>query len=323
MFNKLIIDLKRGDDYYNICSDNISPTLSEYYFIFEEQRVEKGKDQALIKELDGNGIPLNQTYIDVSEKKLYYSPISIGQMGLAVYHTYLKTRNEEDFDRFLKFADWFMSHKDDHSHLGTRWLTDIELPAYRNPGPWQSAFAQSRGISILLRAFQATGKKEYATVAGKALISFKFPVKDGGVTSFTKWGPFYEEYTADMPVLVLNGHIFSLFGLYDFCRIFPEHKMAKKLFDAGYQTVSSAIQDFDLGYWTRYNYCQADFYPAVDPATLTYQRLHIMQLNVLNKIHPNGHFRDTINKWSEQISFINYLRSQMLKYRALQKLGRV
>ncbi len=46
-------------------------------------------------------------------------------------------------------------------------------------------------------------------MAEKALISFTKSVEDGGVTSFTKWGPFYEEYTAEVPTLVLNGMIFS------------------------------------------------------------------------------------------------------------------
>ena len=223
MFNKLIIDLKRGDDYYNICSDNISPTLSEYYFIFEEQRVEKGKDQALIKERDGNGIPLNQTYIDVSEKKLYYSPISIGQMGLAVFHTFLDTENQKDLERFLKFPDWFVENADVDTKLGARWLTSVSLPAYKNPGPWQLTFSQSRALSILLCAHQHMEQEKYKLLAEQALASFQIPVQKGGVCSPMGWGPFYEEYTAAQPVLVLNGHIFVLFGLYDYVRVFPDN----------------------------------------------------------------------------------------------------
>ena len=323
MFKKLIIDLKRGDDYYNICSDNNFTTLGEYYFIFEEQRVEKGKDQALIRERDDNGIPLNQTYIDVSEKKLYYSPISIGQMGLAVFHTFLDTENQKDLERFLKFADWFVENADVDTKLGARWLTDVTLPAYHRTDKWQSAFSQSRAISILLRAYQRTGKDDYKNLAEKALNSFKYPVADGGVYSETKWGPFYEEYTADIPILVLNGHIFALFGLYDFCRVFPENNISKNLFNSGVQTVLNAIPDFDLGFWTRYNYCVADFYPSIDPATLTYQRLHIMQLRVMYSIFQDNYFDEVLQMWTKQINAFNYLRSGYIKYRALKKLNRL
>ena len=55
--------------------------LDYYYFVFNEDRVSKGKDQALIKKFDENGIPINKTYIDVTDKEYVYFPISIGQMG--------------------------------------------------------------------------------------------------------------------------------------------------------------------------------------------------------------------------------------------------
>lgn len=55
--------------------------------MFLEERIAAGKDQKLIKHFDKKGIPLNKTYIDVSDKEYVYFPIFCGQMGLAVYHT--------------------------------------------------------------------------------------------------------------------------------------------------------------------------------------------------------------------------------------------
>ena len=52
--------------------------------------------------------------------------------------------------------DWFYQNAEISDDLGVRWLTDVPLPQYKNPGPWQSAFAQGRGISIVLRGFQLT-----------------------------------------------------------------------------------------------------------------------------------------------------------------------
>jgi len=323
MLKKALRDLRRKDNYYTIADDLTSQTLGEYYFVFDELRIRDGKDQALITTTDENGIPLNKTYVDVEGKELVYFPISIGQMGLSVFHTYLNTGTDKDLDRYLKFAQWFMENCEHHPLVGVRWLTDVSLPAYRNPGPWQSAFAQSRGISILLRAFQITGEKKYADIAERALTSFQYPVSDGGVTSYTQWGPFYEEYTSEVPVLVLNGHIFALFGLYDFCRVFPENQLSRELFNSGVQTLLNALPDFDLGFWTRYNYCIADFYPDIDPATLTYQRLHIMQLKVINRIMQFDALETVILKWSNQINPFNYVKCQYLKYRALKQLGRL
>lgn len=323
MFNKVLWDIRRGKNFYPIAEDISSKKLCEYYFIFDEGRVKRGKDQALISDFDQNGIPLNKTYIDVEGKELVYFPITIGQMGLAVYHTYLRTQNEQDLKRFLKFAEWYKINAEHEGTLGARWLTDIPLPAYKNPGPWQSAFAQSRGISILLRAYQVTKKQEYAELAERALISFKYSTSEGGVVSFTKWGPFFEECSALVPTLVFNGHIFSLFGVLDFHRAFPENELSKNLFESGFKTILNCLPDFDLGFWSRYNYCTAEFYPPIDPATLGYQRLHVLLLKVLNKIRTSEILVKYINRWENQIGFFNYLRSSRLKYSSLKWLNRI
>jgi len=159
MFNKFINDLQSPKNRYPIAKDLHNSQLGHYYFIFDEERIATGKDQKLISQFDEDGIPINKTYIDVSEKEFVYFPISIGQMGIAVYHSYLKSKSLEDRKRFLNFAEWFFYHAMIDVDLGARWLTDVPLPQYNNPGPWQSAFSQSRAISILLRGYQLT--KEY------------------------------------------------------------------------------------------------------------------------------------------------------------------
>lgn len=318
MLNKLYRDLTRGKNFYTIAQEVHSQELGEYYFVFDEARVRSGKDQALITDFDENGIPLNKTYVDVESDKLIYFPISIGQMGLSVFHTYWKTKSDEDADRFLKFADWYIENEESSDDLGSRWMTNIPLPQYRNPGPWQSAFAQSRAISILLRAFQLTGKHRYREIAEKALIPFTFPVSEGGVMSRTDWGPFYEEYTSEIPVLVFNGHIFSMFGINDFIRVFPDNEKAESIFHSGYKSLIKSLPTFDLGNWTRYNYCQADFYPKVDTATLSYQRLHILLLKVINKIRYSLEIERCITKWENQISIKNILNAYISKYSQLK-----
>ena len=103
----------------------------------------------------------------------------------------------------------------------------------------------------------------------------------GGVTSYTDWGPYYEEYTSSIPTLVLNGFIFSLCGVYDFIRVYPDNDLAKQIFKDGIQTLKTILPEYNLGFWSRYNLCQADWYPAIDPATIGYQRLHATQLTML------------------------------------------
>jgi hypothetical protein len=285
--------------------------------------VKAGKDQKLISKFDSDGIPLNKTYIDVTEKEYVYFPISIGQVGLSVYHTYLRSKSELDKQRFLKFAEWFRAQAVVEKELGARWLTDVPLPQYRNPGPWPSAFSQSRAISILLRGYQLTENEKYLQLAEEALLSYTKPVSEGGVTSFTTHGPFYEEYTADQPTLVLNGMIFALFGIMDFIRVYPENTIAIKIYDNGIETLKKILPEFDMGYWTRYNLCQAKWYPEIDPATVGYQRLHISQLEVLFRFTGDDIFNEYANKFREQDNIKNALKMYFIKYRTLKELNRI
>ena len=72
MIIKLIKDATRTYN-YPIAEDVHSNYLGEYYFVFDEERVRKGKDQANIRHFDENGIPYyNRTF--------EYYPISVGQM---------------------------------------------------------------------------------------------------------------------------------------------------------------------------------------------------------------------------------------------------
>jgi len=197
------------------------------------------------------------------------------------------------------------------------------LPQYNNPGPWQSAFSQSRAISILLRGYQISNEAKYADMAEKALISFTKPVSEGGVTSFTEKGPFYEEYTAGTPTLVLNGLIFSFFGIMDFTRVFPENKLAKMLYEDGISTLVNILPDYDLGFWSRYNHCRAEWYPKIDPATVGYQRLHISQLEVMYKFSGNKTFKYYMERFKEQDNILNIIKMYKLKYKTLKQLNRL
>ncbi len=323
MLNKFRTDLKRRNWSYTITDDLHSQILGEYYFLFEEQRIASGKDQNLIKKFDENGIPLNRTYIDVSENRYIYFPISIGQMGLAIYHTYLKSNMKKDRERFINFVRWFYNNADINDKLGARWLTNVQLPQYQNPGPWQSAFSQSRGISILLRGYQLSEEKSYAKMAEQALKSFQYSSSEGGVTSFTKWGPFYEEYISSVPTMVLNGKIFALFGIYDFVRVFPENKTAKKLFNDGIHTLEKILSEYNLGFWSRYNLCKAPWHPEVDPATIGYQRLHITQLKILYQLTQKEIFNEYAKLFRQQETYLNMVRMYIQKYKSLKKIGRL
>lgn len=306
-----------------ISQDKHSSNLGEYYFVFSEEAIvnQKGGQKSII--YDDEGIPMNPTYIDVKDKDAVYFPITIGQTGLAVFNTWLKSGTDKDKERFLKFPRWFEEHGEDRGEKGIIWMTDVSLPQYKNPGPWQSAFVQSRGISNLLRGWQITGNKKWLEMAERALIPYTISVDDGGVTSFSDWGPFYEEYTAEVPTLVLNGMIFALCGIMDFVRVFPENTLAKGLLEDGLETLRNVLPEFDAGFWSKYNLCKAPWYAKVDLATITYQHLHITQLTMLYEFSGDDIFHTYAEKFKKQLTPANALRMYFSKYRSLKSIGRI
>ena len=326
MLRKLKTDIFNLTEPWIIPIDLSSNELREYYFVFSEN---PDKLNQLIQNFDSKGVPINNAYIDVENGKPHYYPISIGQFGLAVFHTYLDTKSEEKKQLFLNIANWFYDNKIEEDVLGAYWLTETPKPEYKVVEPWKSAFTQSRAISILLRAWQLTGEDKYLEVTKKALITFTIPIENKGVTALTKYGNFYEEYPASEPTMVLDGHIFALWGLYDFIRAVPSeldssnNKLAKNLFDEGIESLIKWLPEYDMGYWLEFNKCKMPHYPKIDPCTIGYLRLVTNQLLVLYKLTNRKELIDFRTKIMKYDRLSNIIRMYFVKYKALKKLNRV
>lgn len=319
MSRKFYKDIKRDRDIYQLSEEMHSKQLGEYYFLIDEQELLAGHSQNY--SFDAEGIPVIPSYIDVEDDRLIYYPISIGQYGLAIFHTWLKTNAESDKRRFFKIVDWFYDNRQ-VDEKGVYWLSDVPKPEYRMIEPWPSAFAQSRGLSILLRGWQMTGEEKYRQAAERALTIFDVASEDGGVTTFTEDGPFYEEYPTHFPTMVLDGFFFTLCGLYDAVRAL-ESKKARHLFDTGIQTIKTWLPRYDLGYWMRYNYCREDFYPDPDPATIGYLRLVITQLKMTARLTGDSEFLQWAEHFSKYDRLPNILKMYSVKYKALKTLNRL
>ena len=326
MLKKFRNDLNANKN-IEISNDLTSANLGYYYIHFDENISKLNK---LLHSFDTDGIPLNTTYIDVKEQKLHYYPISIGQYGLSVFHSYLKTNSEEKKEHFLRIAEWFYNNKTEDDELGVYWLTDVEKPEYKVTKPWKSAFTQSRGLSIMMRAWQLTGDNKYLEACKKALIPFTKDISHGGVTvDLNSKNAFYEEYVAEKPTRVLDGHIFSLWGLYDFIRAIDKEKeqeaflLAKELFDKGIEGLISSLPKYDMGFWVLFNRCELDHYPKKDPCTIGYIRLVTKQLEVLYNITKRKELKQFSTKFSKYDRLTNIIRMYFIKFRALKQLQRL
>lgn len=282
--------------------------------------------------IDCNPVELGKYYLDFRTKINYPGPFTdsgipifsymgrdfiehptvISQYAFAIYEE-LRDRDFADdklYKQFLKLADWFV----DNAAIvkgGKGWFINIEYYSeYNLDNRWLSAMAQGQAISVLARAAHLTDNPLYKTTAIEALGPFNYKVNEGGLVNYFNGCPVYEECpTPNKTMAVLNGWIFSLFGLYDLILLNDNHE-AKKLFDTGISSLKKILVFYDLNNWTQYFLFN---YPKTYYASYTYHILATEQLKALFYLTGDIFFFDMYTKWS------NYSRSLINRTRAMIK----
>ena len=144
--------------------------------------------------------------------------------------------------------------------------------------------AQGQCASLLV----ASGWRPATTVSwrvqGSASIRCVSRRRRAAFSLASRSGIFLEEYPTDPPSFVLNGGIFSLWGVYDVWRATGDDS-AGALFAEALETLSDHVGRWDTGFWSRY-----DLYPhpIVNVASLSYHTLHIDQLDALSGLVPSA-----------------------------------
>lgn len=215
------------------------------------------------------------------------SPTMDAFCGLANYGAYKLTNEQRYYDTFLKWADLFVNIE-----KNGRWEWPMDIPARGIKSPWISGLTQSVGVSLLLRAYQSTNDKKYLNLATKAFKWIELPVKKGGITIETEKGAWYEEYpNLKEPSHVLNGHMWALFGLWDYYRVTGD-PTAKKMFERGIEVIKANIENYDIGYWVVYASTNR-----VDCIEGNYMGFVIQQIKVLYAITGDDFFNKYSRKW--------------------------
>jgi heparosan-N-sulfate-glucuronate 5-epimerase len=265
------------------CCINFRPnSLGRYYLDFTSKYN--------YKKFDKNGIPIYK------KGKLKYNPTVICQYALGAFELFYQTgsRDKMYLANFLKQADWLRDNMEGVNEL-IGWKFNFVLREYNLSDSWFSALTQGEAISILLRAYMLEKKVEYLISAEKALKIFEIPVKNGGILNFYNSYPVYEEYPSEKTNCVLNGFIFSLFGLYDFI-VFNKNIKALKLFQEGVDSVLNLLPVFDTKRWSQYNLYNS---PKIYEASYKYHLIHIEQLKALFYLTGNMDFMFYADKWQK------------------------
>lgn len=248
---------------------------------------------------DDPNILIPKYYVDTGEE-MYFS-IGIFQYGLAAYDLFLKTHDDNYKNKLLACADWAVENQQPDGG----WVTFT----YRDPEHPYSSMAQGEGISMLIRAHIVTADSKYMDAVNKAKNFMLKPINEGGTTSYDNDNVIFYEYT-DSPI-VLNGWIFSLWGLYDYCKYTKDEK-AKDILEQTLASLKKKLPDFDIKYWSKYE----DGKKICSPF---YHKLHVAQLSVMFDLFGDEIYKEYAEKWNKyQKSFWKPKRAFLKK--ALQKI---
>jgi heparosan-N-sulfate-glucuronate 5-epimerase len=190
-----------------------------------------------------------------------YHPTAIAQYALARWNSYLAMGDEKDRQAFMTQAHWLVSHESRFADDAGGWPMPFASPDYDTPESYLSALTQGNVISVLVRAYQLTHEEAFLTVARRAVRTYELDIRDGGVcTVVGETGVFFEEVAAYPASHILNGYIFALFGLYDYVTLTNDARIAA-LIQRSVATLHTLINQFDTGYWSRYDLLHKDLAP--------------------------------------------------------------
>lgn len=251
--------------------------------------------------LDNQGVPLS---LIAGGAKVHF-PIAIFQYALGCYD--LSIVNPVDCESILE---------------SFRGCADWALCSQRADGSWDafgpigsekytvSSMAQGEGCSMLLRASIAFKDDRYLEAALRVADFMLTDINIGGVSSHEDGELFLEEYPQNPRRSVLNGWIFSLFGLYDASLV---DKRFSDPFSQSLSTLASHLSDYDTGYWSYYDLEKRIASPA-------YHSLHVAQLKALTDLSGNESFMEMANTY-EQYQRHSGNRLRAIAKKAVQKLS--
>lgn len=253
--------------------------------------------------LDESGIPINMTIANVET----YFPITIFQYALGLYDLYLIENKKEYLEKFINIADWTITNQENDGMWDC--MGKLKDKAHET----QSSMCQSEGVSVLLRAYVETNEMKYYKAATKAIDFMIKDINKGGTCLYKNGEVIFQEYVSKYNLSVLNGWIFSVFGLFDYTLISPEKKYKEILYRT-IDSMSKQLKNYDRKYWSNY-----DLKGTI--ASPSYHDIHIKQLEILYELFGKEEFKFFANKWKKcQKSKLKKMLAMLIKVK--QKIFR-
>ena len=221
--------------------------------------------------------------LNLAEGKFTYFPVAIFQYGFGCYDLWLQTKEERYIRKFMQCVDWTMEHQDEKG----RWNN---FSHYCPETPYGS-MAQGEAASLLVRAYIHTKDQKYLDAAKRALDFMLLPLEDGGTTKYVDDDAYLMEYT--FKGMVLNGSIFSWWGLYDFVLATGDNGKYMEAMDKILKSLIKVLPLYKCTYWSMYSEDGLIASPF-------YHNLHVAQMQAMYQLTGEPIFDEYAKRWERQ-----------------------
>ncbi len=218
-----------------------------------------------------------------------FHPVGLAMYALDQLESYRVTGDRAHLDRAVVNAEALLAGAS-ADESGAMWFGyPFEHRLHRDDAlamspPWFSGMAQGQALSLLVRLHEETGEARWAQAAHATFTSFAGDQTRGephfrlAAANGCLW---FEEYVDDdiPPTHVVNGHLYAVFGLYDYAVAFTDPP-AVELFDAGATTIRESFDSFRVPGRSSL-YCAADYCAHTRWKPPNYHRGVVAQLEIL------------------------------------------
>lgn len=218
-----------------------------------------------------------------------FHPVNTALYALYLLETHRGVDSPEHLQRAIANGEALLAgaRSDDAGALWFPYAFDYQLRGDAEMSlepPWYSGMAQGQALSLFTRLHQETADPRWQAAAEATFQSFLGEYRRGEphfrleADNGCLW---FEEYVDDElePTHVVNGHIYALFGLYDYAREWGD-PVAIEFFDAGATTIRESFDSFRVPDELS-RYCASDYCARTQWAPESYHRGVAAQLDHL------------------------------------------
>ena len=213
---------------------------------------------------------------------------------------------------FMAAAEKLLSMQADDGSFPLTYSMRHYTQRYSYKVGWVDGMSPGLALSVYARALLHTGDARWQEAGDKATAWLDIPFPEGAKGTLADLHPslsdypFWLEYPTYPHVYTVNGHMFTLLGLYEWAEIGQSAK-ARELFDAGVRTLVGILPYYDMGSFSSYDLSYITYgrlwflEPQPPHAGINYHEVHIVQLRALHAITGIEELETVADRWASYV----------------------